>query len=169
MAFEVESSAVKGENCWLELSLERNIHKTAKGLIVRAKADPRIEDFLKDLAAGEVEGVSLYGRYWHPVKPDGELKVYKIPKGSLQDMPGVHFNLPGAAFRHTNDGTLNLSFLRLVGIGSPEGVRFELSGPTSVSFARAIAPEITRQTVSFVREYISPMVINLRIVGQDLT
>lgn len=169
MAFEVESEAIKGSHCWLELSMERNIHKHAKGLIMRLKGDPRLEDFMRDLSGAETENVSLYGRYWHPIKPDLELRAYKLPKGALNDMPGVAFNQLGADLRSTLDGTLNLSFLRLVGIGSPDGIRFELSRPTSVTFARAVSGDLTRQTVNFVREYISPMAINLRITSQDLS
>lgn len=170
----VTSSVTKGGVAWLEMSFDRG----KKGLEIYAKADPRVEDFMQSLACGAPpEPIENYGHEWYMVK--NPLLVYPLERG----LPNSTYTIEkvGEGFKHpavSNNGErqllipaspkLNISFLRIVGIGQPGGVTWGLSGPVSKPYIRTIAGEIAAEVRNLVRDYIVPVHINLRISSQEL-
>lgn len=156
-----------GENI-LALYLKR----TAKGLLVKAKAHPVIEEtFQAWSGTGGQSLANTHGRYWsHP--KDLPLQVWSlaevIPPGRVD----------GATYRVDRVGTLilegepnvldrgedrprpqssmivNLGFLRLVGISSPEGVEFIVRGVFSTEGVQEINRFVMAATKCLVLDYM---------------
>lgn len=156
---------VKGGATWFNIAIERG----PKGLEIFAKTDPRVENFIKSLGAGKKDDVTLYGRSWHSLsgKP---LEIHQIEsqqKGQLGQV-GYTLDAPAEGFQSQRDGCINLSFLRIVGIGDAEGIRFGISGPHSKTHVRELMTAVVRETRNLIRDYIVPIHVNLRITSTEI-
>jgi hypothetical protein len=108
------------------------LSRTKDGVIFQIKASDFVENFMRSLGNGTLEEVELSGTAWGPLTQTS-LKVYNASPESLTTMESqVRYQLsaPGSKLISgaNYDGQVfyNLSFLRLVGISSPDGVRFLL-------------------------------------------
>lgn len=152
---------VKGGICWVELSIGR----TSKGLEVWVKAVPEIEQFCKAQSDSKKDGVEVYARGWISDKP---LEAYRF-KANLAEQGYSLIYVGGSLDVQTSeDGRVNLSFLRLVGISEPEGVKFTVAGPFSREYLDRIGQGIIQQLRTFVRDYIVPVQVNLRISSTEI-
>lgn len=154
---------VKGGVAWVELSLDR----TFQGLEVYIKTLPQIEAFMKGLGDGRASALNAYGRSWIPTKGGTPLEVYGLDK-TLSN-PG--FTIDGICEPLKPEkgiGKLNLSFLRFAGIGSPQGVRFIITGPFSRTFVHTVKDDILVQISTLIKDYIVPVHLILRISSQEL-
>lgn len=152
---------VKGGVSWFELSMNRG----KKGLELYVKTDPRVEDFMKSLGNGGKDGLEAYGRDWFPLEKD-MLHVYKIERSV--DSKTYTLSLPAEPLRSLRDGKINLSFLRIVGIGDPQGIKFGVTVPISRSAAIDFSKIIITEVRNVIRDYIVPFNINLRISSQEI-
>jgi hypothetical protein len=153
---------VKGGVCWFQIAAERG----PKGLVLYVKTAPQVEEFVKGLGNGGKDGVDAYGRGWSAA-PGGEpLEIHRIDK-DLQNM-SYTLNFPTIGFREEKMGRVNLSFLRIVGVGSPTGAKFMMNGPFSKQFVKENLAAATQEARSLIRDYIVPIHINLRISSQEL-
>ena len=152
---------VKGGICWFDLAIDRG----PKGLEVYVKTDPRVEDFVKSLGNGKNESVEIYGRSWYSLTGK-DLEIHQIER-SLESR-SYTLEAPAETFRSARDGRVNLSFLRIAGIGEPQGVRFGVAGPFSKSHVRELMSDVITETRSLIRDYIVPVHINLRISSQEI-
>lgn len=152
---------VKGGVCWFDLAIDRG----PKGLEIFVKTDPRVEDFVKSLGTGKKENVEIYGRTWYSLagKP---LEVWHMEKALLSSL----YTLDGVTepFKSPRDGRVNLALLRVVGVGSPEGARFGISGPFSKTHVREVMGDVINETRNLIRDYIVPIHMNLRISSQEI-
>lgn len=160
-----ESSEVKKSGVvWAEV----NFARAKNGLEIHVKTDERIEEFFKSLAYnGEHDDIAMYGREWLPAKLGGDLRVYRYEKELSGNRISYTVTRPAEGIENNREGVLNLSFLRLVGISSPEGVRFVIAGPYSKDYVSRISKQISTEVRNIIREYIVPVAINFRISSQD--
>jgi hypothetical protein len=163
---QTTETLVKGGICWFTMSITRG----KNGLIIYTKTDPRIEDFFQSLGQGQKEPPEAFGPDWYAInKP---LHVHGYYK-ALPTMPIEYsVNMPGGPFTIRDKNrpieVVNISFLRLIGIGSPEGVSFGVVGPFSRDYIRETQGKILRQVRNLVQEYVLPVNINLRISSQEV-
>jgi hypothetical protein len=151
----------KGGITWFELTVGRHFH----GLEVHAKVVPQVEEFVKALGDGSTEYSDMFDRAWFPLKGDDRLKVYVV-----KDLIASNYTIgrPGSEFKYPKDMRINLSFLRLVGIGSPSGVRFGVEGPYSPAYSKALFGEVMAATRTFIMDYIVPFNVSFKISTQDI-
>lgn len=148
---------VKGGVTWFELALGRS----RAGLEVWVKAAPTLEDFMKGLSdGGKSEPTESFGRKWQPTGIGAELRVYNLNHPGYPKGGDYTINKPGDYF---DNDLVNLSFLRLVGISDPAGIRFIVTGPYSKMFIKDLSAKIIVETRGLIREYMVPVTINLRI------
>ena len=154
----MQDSVVKGGVCWFEMSINR----TPGGTEFYFKSVPELEKYVASFGDGSYDLLDAYGREWLPIGND-ELKVYRIKK----DVPGgsgYTFNKVAEPLGVVSrEGIINLSFLRLVGIGSPTGVRFSVPGPSSKSGLKQMSEDTIDYVKKFIQDYIIPVHLNLRI------
>ena len=156
-------SVRKGDITWLDLSIGRH----RRGLEIWVKSVPQIEEFVKGLGDGSTDYTNAYDGEWFPIDLNNPPKVYQLSQPL--SAPGYNLNLVGSALKSGKDPkSVNLSFLRLVGIGSPEGVRFGLNGPFSPAYGRTLFAEINAAVRSFILDYIVPFNINFKISSTDI-
>lgn len=162
MAEAEVGAVVKGGVCWFEMSISRG----ARGMEVFVRAAPQIEQFMKDLGKGEKENVAMYGRDWVSLDAT-DLMVYAVTKTFTT--PNTYtIGRASEGFENVKDGKINLTFLRLVGIGEPAGVRFLITDPVSKQYMKRIAGSVIQEVKNFVRDFIVPVQINLRISSQEI-
>lgn len=152
---------VKGGTCWVDLAIDRG----PKGLEIYVKTDPRVEAFVKALGNGYPDNVEIYGRSWFSLTP-AVLEVHQLGRNLESSM----YTLEAVAenFRASTEGPVNLSFLRIVGVGDPQGVRFGVTGPFSKTRIRELMGDIVKETRNLIRDYIVPVHLNLRISSQEV-
>lgn len=163
MADIIEPQKVmKGGVCWFDLAIDRG----PKGLEVYVKTDPRIEDFIKSLGSGKKDSVEVYGRSWFSLTSGVELEIHRLD----QQLQVSTYSLDAVAesFKTSRDNRVNLSFLRIVGIGDPQGIRFGIAGPFSKSYVRELMGDVVTETRSLIRDYIVPVHLNLRITSTEI-
>jgi hypothetical protein len=157
----VDVELKEGMISWFDLTLDRR----SDGVTLVARADPRVEAFMSGLGYGESDPTDLYGRMWVPSDPTKILRVYK----SSVDLGGrfldkYTMSYPCGAF--DMEGLINLSFLRLVGLS--EGVSFRIELPMSRSRVGSLKNNILEGVQEFLREYIVPVHVNLKLVSQPV-
>ena len=159
-----------------EIRIQTTISRSTDGLLVNVWAQAQVEDFIRSLGSGELIDVQTIGRHWNrPMKRDensGKLQpddrrlyVYDMTQklGALVGADGVYYNLshPGSPLiggdgKNDYNETLNLSFLRLVGISEAGGVSFVIRGVYSRENITKLASQIERTTNRFYREFLRP-------------
>lgn len=153
---------VKGGVCWLDVVPNR----CPKGLALYVKADPRIEDFVKSLGSGKTDTIDVYGRSWFSLTSGKDLEIHQFERNIQSDRYTLDAVTEG--FRSQRDGRVNLSFLRIVGIGDPQGVKFGILGPFSKPHVKESLQNIIAETRSLILDYIAPIHLNLRITSTEL-
>lgn len=157
---------VKGGTCWFTMSINRG----KDGLVVYVKTDPRIEALFAGMSGGSKEPVEAYGAQWYPIG-EKKLEIHAL-LSDLQPSSTYVTSSPGEALTIPLKGSgterVNISFLRLVGIGSPEGVTFGIVGPFSREYIRDVQAKILKQVRNLIQDYVLPININLRISSQEV-
>lgn len=164
MADEVVVEKVsKGGECWLEISLDRK----ATGLEIWTRADPRVESFMESLSEEDrtPDALEVYGKQWLPIDPEHPILVRRLMKEIESPIYTINaVCLPLTSSRAPG----NVSFLRFVGVGSAEGVRFRIVGPISRDAIRTMKDNILSASRQLFRDYIVPTYINLRVTSTEL-
>lgn len=152
---------MKGGVCWLDITPSR----CSKGLALHVKADPRIEDFIKSLGSGKKDTIDVYGRSWFSLTGE-DLEIHQIE----HNVQAGTYTLDAVteSFRCTRDGRVNLSLLRIVGIGDPQGIRFGLTGPFSKPYVKESLQSVIAETRNLILDYIAPIHLNLRITSTEV-
>jgi hypothetical protein len=155
----------KGGICWLDGSLSRG----KEGLEISIKTVPEIELFMKSLGSKE-DAVEAYGKSW--ISLNGQpLMIHRMDKDIFDNEPGANrtYDISRIAepMISPRDGRVNLSFLRIVGISNPDGVRFGIKGPISSRYISDLKGDILRETKNFLRDFIVPVQYNIRVSSQE--
>lgn len=157
----VVEKVTKGGETWLELSIDR----TSKGMAIWARTLPQVEEFI--IALNEVGDppipIDSYSRGWTPgtVNP---LMVRMITR----DIDCNYYSLNQVGGQLNSRNSPNLSFLRIVGVGTPEGVRFCIGGPVSKGHITSVKEAVLNASRQLFRDYIVPVHINLRITSTEI-
>lgn len=155
----METEISKGGLDWGSISIDRR----ASGIEVWAKLDPKIEELIQSASEGQGSykvPLETYGRNWRGMDPTPNIEVYSLEK----PMDGATYTLLGPC-KELKDpkGKLNLSFLTMVGIGSPNGVRFMIVGPAQADYVKEYGKLVVRDITYFLREYLVPVHVGINI------
>ena len=142
-----------------ELTITR--HPIAKHIVMGVRVIPMMETFIKGLGNGEARPSSAYpnAKLWLPLNPESPpLMVYQI--APLPPRSGYRLDCVGMDFEV--EGLINLSFLRLVGLSKPEGVKFRINGVYSEERLLQLGDRIGSAVESLYKDYLNP--IDLSVV-----
>lgn len=156
----------KGGITWAEFSIDRSF----KGLTIWARTNRQLELFMKGLGDGRAIDVTEFDKQWTLTKPgDPKLTVYHIGTIIPEDtFSGWTLQYPGSGVKMVLDReTVNLSFLRCVGISGPDGVRFTINVPHSRSYVKSLSGDILKGIRELIYEYVAPFTVNLRVSSQE--
>lgn len=136
------------------LSLEVGWAKEGTKLTLRV--DPRVEDFFKNLSAGNMHSIGAQGgRDWNLVNPLGEepLQSYTIMEETFHHSMSFFMGYPSfPMYLDSFPNKINLSFLHLVGASA--GKQFIVKTPISSGGRKDLRSSIERGMQEFVREYL---------------
>lgn len=174
---EIQSSSTR----WISLSMSRGPIRgplrNVVGCVVHVTADPSIEEFMKNVSRGEVDDPARYDARWYSIPPETPLRVYSFNAQAVGmknqtyglDWLGSDLIIPQ---KQRNDLGLvetkqlaNLSFLKLVGISNPEGVKFGVHGAFGEEQVRNVSKILLTETKKFLREFIVPADVNWQIIS----
>src|SRR3990172_9347751 len=163
-----------------ETLIMTSLSRSKAGFNVLIKTHPTVEEFMKNLGIGAEEVSPFnYGRHWSlPKGALRELTAYWLPEelnGILPtdstrlfyrlDRLGQPLMLEGEA---RGIPIVNLSFLRLVGIGDGSGVTFNVSGVSSRDGIRELAAQLKQAQRAFNLAYMKPITINITMSSTEL-
>jgi hypothetical protein len=134
------------------------------GIRIDLKLAPIVEDFFKQWAQGaKPEAVDNYGRNWLPVKRDSRLLVYSFPTDHIESSYTIWH--PGRNLSW--DGRTNISFLRLAGASSEDGISFTVDDLVSKSELENVAERVKRGCGWFYTEYIKPTGFDITLEARE--
>lgn len=159
----MESEINKGGINWGHVSVDRR----SSGVEVWARLSPEVEELIKSSSEGGgtyTNGIESFGRNWVGIAPSKDLKVYSLERSldtATYTLGGICGPLKDSKNR------VNLSFLTIVGIGQPNGVRLLMKGPAQaeqvIEFGRGVQKSINY----FLREYLIPVHIGINIIVSE--
>lgn len=185
MADEVEVTHVaevtKGGLTPITATLSRNKFGTS----LRIKAIPEVERFMASLSTmGEPVDVRTMGRYWEPLDKDpADPKTCKRLMAYRQDFQldpisagDLRLNLDALGQPISSKDmdvdryrtSLNLSFLRLVGISEGAGVRFGVKGVFSMDELVKLHDQLAQGLRTFYIHYMRPVDLTVHVSTQVL-
>lgn len=156
----------------MELDIEKggldfgtiSVDRRSRGIEVWAKLDPKIEELIQSASEGQGSystSLEASGRNWVGMEPTPNIKTYSLER-SL-DGPGFTLGALCGAIKDSK-GRTNLSFLTMVGIGKPDGVRFLIMGPAQAEQVKEYGRSIVRDINAFLREYLIPVHVGINIL-----
>lgn len=158
---------------WCDLNIKRGPLsgplRSTIGLIVRISVDPSVEEFMKLSSTGKIQPVEAHGPSWVPLNNGESLQVYatnKFNNGNPRytlDHIGRPLLIDTRGVGDYSQSIPNLSFLKLVGIGSPDGIAFGVAGAYSFDYAQTLKRVLLLEVQQFLRDYVVPLNINLKI------
>jgi hypothetical protein len=161
----------KGGHDIVRLSLSRS----SKGLVVKVKAHSSIEDFFQTLSQGRTEPVALHGRWWRPLGENPLPNVYALStpvQGRLYSLGGVGSDLSptGASIdgEYVSPDTLNISFLRFVGISEGEGVAFSLPTVQTMEAVQGMSQKLRESIKGFYIDLLKPFNVVITMTAQEI-
>ena len=170
-------------NSWIDLTIKRGPirgdNKNRVGLILQVRARPDVEEYLRGLADGRRVLVEAMGDAWVNCTPNtGALEAYDLELNAnsrLYTLSAVGAgliideNINGQLrnrIAQNNDERINLSFLRLVGIGNPDGISVGLLGAYSHDYVMKVKNILPQAVKQFLQDYLVPITVNLQIVSK---
>lgn len=158
----VEQKIIKGGTTWVELGLRRG----GMGLEVWLKTTSEVEGLMKGLGNGEPQDAAYYSRDWYSADKGNPLRIY--PLDDENSLKGYRLNEVCHPLYEDRNGRFNLSFLRIVGISDPLGVRFYVRGPISKKAVRGLKDELPDAIKRLILEYVVPFDIHIAISSQEV-
>lgn len=176
----------RGENV-----LAFSLHRSPVGISMTVKAHNAIEEFMRKNSGAEIQTVKVasVGRYWE-AKGKEPLTAYRLVE-KLQPDPqdNVRWSLehglgdpliivpqrddgelrrdgPPTGLLTLKGGTVNLSFLRLVGISEGAGVSFGIKGVQSLEALQDTKDRIGTAFRAFYVQYLKPVDLTVNISTQ---
>lgn len=150
---------VKNGDVWLEQTISR----TASGLLVWIKTTPEVEAFMKAQSDGNLDELSAHTKNWKPVG-ENPMQLYRLKT----DLGSDEYRLSQVGGHLNATIPANLSFLRFVGISSPDGVKFLINGLYDRNTTKLAAKIILASSKLLFQEYIADVNISLRISSQEV-
>lgn len=166
MIDETSTAMVKrGEEC-VRVSLRRSIN----GLRVTVKAHPSIEALLRAWGEDSAPSSINTGRHWTSATL---LKVYQLYQatGRLGDGKELYrLDAAGMPLLIEDDygESVNISFLRLVGVSEGAGITFELRGVFTLTIMENLQKKIMRACKRFYQDYLLPIDLTCVVSTQEV-
>lgn len=152
----------------VESAVQNNVISTRlqrhkNGLLLKVKVAPEVEEFFKSFGQA-AENVRDYGAAWldpkdkpgEPAKVPLKAWCYRTNGNTMYDMESL-----GQLLQVVNRGRgiqlTNISFLRLVGASSDDGVSIVIDTIISFSEMKRLSDEITQACANFYGDYIKPV------------
>lgn len=140
-----------------------SVDRRSKGVEIWVKLDPKVEELIQSAAEGAgtyTTPLESFGRTWVGLDPSPTIKCYNLER----PLDGSTYTLsnPCGPFKDPK-GKTNLSFLTFKGIGSPDGVRFMVLGPTQAEFVKDYSRKIVEGITYFLREYLVPIHVGINV------
>jgi len=167
---------------WVSLSISRGPIRgplrNVVGCIVHVVADPSVEEFMRNASRDVAnDDPALYDSRWYPLS-NGPLHMYKVSGESLGvrgydyslDYPGSDLQIQRKVRSDMGLSEMklisNLSFLRLVGISKPEGVKFGVFGAFGEEHLHKVSNKLLQATKLFLKDFIVPVDVSWQIVSK---
>lgn len=168
-----------------EVLIEQHLKRTARGLLMEVKAHPMVEEIFQAWSIDKsMETASAHGRYWMPADEGDELQVWRmnqiIPITPLGQGYQYRVDRLGTLLIEGNDlerqnpggdlnphpamsgiSTVNISYLRLVGISGEKGKRFIVRGVFSLDGLKEINSMTTAAIRRIFMDYMRPVELNV--------
>lgn len=141
------------------------IRRCSSGLELNVRLHEAVEEFFRASAGDEIIPIDLFGRKWLTSE---KLQVYDLPEPmsaavTINEKTYYRLDKPGSDLVTTNSlghRCINMSFVRLVGASSEDGVTFRVSGVFEKDDVIALAGAITEAGNLICKKYIYPMIIS---------
>lgn len=151
-----------------------NFQRHAKGLYVKVKAAPIVEDLFRSWSNGQVIDANQHGRLWMPPKEGGKLQVYNagvaVDRSILTDT--VTYNLIRTGTNIIDDSSgvgLNLGFLRLKDISEGSGVEFVIKGVYEAETVKTkLKTQLNDALRSFYRQFLKPLDVVITVTATEM-
>lgn len=157
------------------MSISTVLSRDRSGLRLTVRTIPQVEDFIKGLGLGELVDVKTCGKHWIPLgqeplyayRLETDIKSIPLPSGDVASFARLGNPLYEIATRSEGrtTGTVNLAFLKLVGIESE--VSFGLKGVFSTEDVRMINGKLQMALDAFYRAYLKPFSCSIQIITQE--
>lgn len=166
----VTENIIKGGESLIAIGIRRS----SRGIVLTTRANPVIEAFFQAQSGDQIE-VDEINRGWFPVGAEAEsLKIWHIvhDPGVVRSPGGIYaINRPGQALiapgATPQEKVINLSFLRLVGISSENGVKLEIRGAFTLKFIRDLAAQAGSTVKQFYIDCLKPIDIQVTVNTQE--
>jgi hypothetical protein len=167
------------ENNFIDFTLTRGPirgkDRNRIGLIVKIHARRDIEDFASSLSQGRRMPVDAVGELWQNCNPDDVPLEYYDADTRLENNRLYRLDVIGGPLLIGNDDgrrgngeeTVNLSFLRLVGISQESGVVVGFAGAYSNDYAKRANRLLMPALKQFLHDYIVPITFNLHVISKS--
>lgn len=154
----------KGETC-IQVSLRRG---NKGGILLRIKAHPALEDLIRGWGNGSQVDARTMGLGWKSPKT---IMVHHLADGLAgvkgSDTP-YRLDRVGHPLETPNDKSINLSFLRIVGVSEGEGASFAIPGIYELDDMRDLASRIKGATRKFYVDYMLPVDLTITMSTQEV-
>ena len=163
---------IKGGVMCIQIGVKRGVAFSAKdksvGLTISVKTVKAVEDFMRSLGSGRIVDVSTVGIYWRSLTSQ-PLQAYEysttIPPTGKYDRQ--EFRIDQLGYPLIGDqGIVNLSFLRLIGVSEGAGVSFGLKGVYSLDGLRDLRDRLGAHAKRFYIDYIRPVDLSVQVTVQ---
>lgn len=133
------------------------LRRVKEGVRVDVRVAPSVEEFFRHWGGGSQSAVTLQGRMWRPVSADASaaLRSWNVMSIDIED-GGFDLFAVGQDIHHSTERGTNISFLRLVGAGTPEGASFIVDTVVSREGLEKLAERIRRACGRFYEQFIKP-------------
>lgn len=162
-----------------ESILNAQIRRSVSGLTVTAKASRVIEDYFKEHArGGRVRAAAEWDRSWIKERDYPDLLIYPITEDSpfARTLQAGEFSYtlaaPGSGLLLAPNApgraeSLNLSWIRLVGISQEAGIRFSIKGVFTEKQTRQITERTQQAVKRFFLDYLRPVNVTILLTTQE--
>ena len=136
------------------------------GIAVRVRMQREVEDFFKHWGLPESrENVLVYGRHWQPLQEGSQLPLlwyFPRPVGTLSGSYDLW--RPGQEILGDDEIPINLSFLRLEGTSSGDGVGFFVDTLISQKKVIETANQINVGLNHFQVDFLQPIQFDVDVI-----
>lgn len=161
---EVNETLVKSGENMISVRLRRG----PTGIRIHAKANPIFERYFES-HAGTASPVSDFHREWRVDKGASSLKVWDTTlHAGVQRGSGASYRVDVPGYMLVMDSEcVNMSFLRLVGISSPEGITFEVKGAFTRKYVQNLGQMIMQAGKALYQDFLKPVDVTISVNIQE--
>lgn len=173
----MELEIAKGGTTQMTASLMRS----SKGLTIRVKVSPQVEEFIRSLGTGDSMKVTDIGRFWENDNPETALRVYDLrgdtnmlgPLNIIGTEKFYRLDRPGSKLIEADPDSgrlsmINLSFIRLLGASEGEGITLNIRGVHTTEAVRELRDSISQAFVSFYSAFMKPLNLSVMVSTQEM-